>query len=322
MVVPTNTVTEHSMVGTREDLENAIYNIAPTDTPAYTELERVTADQANHEWQTDNLRPAATNRNIEGDDATATTFSPTTRVNNHCQISREVVSVSGTTRASNQAGRGDTLSYEVAKKGKELKRDIELAITQNQASSAGGSATARSSASMESWLSTNKTSVGTGTAQTTPGFSGGLVAAPTDSTDQGTFTKDSLDTVIQAAWTEGGAPTTIMTGPFNRTKFSLFSGISTLETRADANTEVALIGGADMYKSNYGILKVVPNRFQRDRTVLVLDMELFAIATLRPLDLYELAKTGDSDKRLLLMEWTLVSRNEAGSGKIADCTTS
>ena len=39
--------------------------------------------------------------------------------------------------------------------------------------------------------------VGTGSAQTTPGFSSGTVAAPTDSSVAGAFTKASLDDVIQ-----------------------------------------------------------------------------------------------------------------------------
>ena len=40
--------------------------------------------------------------------------------------------------------------------------------------------------------------------------------------------------------------------------------------------------GADLYASDYGTLKVVPNRFMRDRTALVFDPEYAAIAYLRP----------------------------------------
>ncbi len=322
MAVPTNTVTTANVVGNREDLADIIYNISPLDTPFLSSLNREKAKAVYHEWQTDALEAAAANRQIEGNDATANTLVATTRLGNYCQISSKVVSVSGTQRAVNSAGRADEYSYQLAKRGKEIKRDMEYALTRNQASSAGGAGTARSLASIESWLATNKTSVGTGTAQTTPGFSSGTVAAPTDSTVVGTFTKASLDAVIQACWTQGGDPKVIMVGPFNRTQVSTFSGISQLQTEASASNKVTLVGGIDFYKSNFGTLKVVPNRFQRDRTVLVLDMEYLGMATLRNMEMENLAKTGDSDKSMMITEFTLVIKNELASGKVTDCTTS
>ena len=322
MTVPTNTVTTTAAVGNREDLANAIYDISPMDTPFLSEAKKSKATAVYHEWQTDALEAAGTNRQVEGDDATANTFSATTRVGNYCQISRKTVSVSGTQRSVDSAGRSDEFAYQVAKRGREIKRDMEYALTRNQASSSGGATTARSLASLESWLSTNKTSVGTGVAQTTPGFSGGSVAAPTDSTVLGAFTKASLDDVIQKCWTQGGDPKTIMVGPFNRSAVSGFSGISTLQTDANSGQDVTLMGAVDFYKSNFGILKVVPNRFQRDETALVLDMEYVGVAMLRDMEFDDLAKTGDSDKTLITAEYTLEVNNESASGKVTDCTTS
>lgn len=321
MAVPSNTVTTVDAIGNREDLVDIIYDISPMDTPFLSEASKSQAKAVYHEWQTDALEAAAGNRQIEGDDATANTFAPTTRVGNYCQISRKVVSVSGTQRNVDSAGRADEFAYQVAKRGKEIKRDMEFALTRNQASSAGGSGTARSLASLESWLATNKTSAGTGTAQTTPGFSGGVVAAPTDSSVAGSFVKADLDAVIQECWTQGGDPKIIMVGPHNRSQISGFSGISTLETRADSGSDVTLMGAIDFYKSNFGTLKVVPNRFQRDQTAFVLDMEYLGVAFLRNMEFTPLAKTGDSDKELLIAEYTLQVKNEAASGKITDLTT-
>lgn len=325
MTVPTNTVITYSTVGNREDLMDMIYDISPLDTPFLNGVGRGKASAVLSEHQTDTLDAAASNIAIEGDDPTAKTLSPTTRVANYCQISQKTVVVSGTARAIDQAGRDDELAYQIAKRGKEIKRDMEFALTQNQAASAGGAGTGRALASLESWLSTNKASVGTGTAQTTPGAAGSPAiptTAPTDSTVAGTFTKASLDDVIQKCWTQGGDPTTIMVGPFNRTIVSGFSGISTLETPAGAGADVTLIGAVDFYKSNFGTLKVVPNRFQRDQTAFVLDMDYWAVNYLRPMELNELAKTGDSEKRQMIVEYTLCSKNEASSGKVTDLTTS
>jgi len=291
------------------------------DTPFLSEAAKGKASAVYHEWQTDALEAAAANRQIEGDDATANTFVATTRVGNYCQISRKTVSVSGTQRTTDSAGRADELAYQVAKRGREIKRDMEFALTRNQASSAGGAGTARSLASLESWLTTNKTSAGvSASGATTPGFSSGTVAAPTDASTAGSFTKADLDQVIEECWNNGGDPKVIMCGPHNRTQISGFSGISTLQTDANANQDVTLMGAVDFYKSNFGILKVVPNRFQRDATVLVLDMEYLGVAMLRDMEFTDLAKTGDNDKTLILSEYTLQVKNEAASGKITDCT--
>lgn len=320
MTVPTNIVSTISAIGNREDLADIIYDISPTDTPLLSGIPKTKASGVFHEWQTDALEAAAANRMIEGDATNANTFVQTTRVGNYCQISKKQIVVSGTQRAVNSAGRADEFSYQMAKRGKEIKRDMEYALTRNQASSAGGAGTARSLGSLESWLATNKTSVGTGTAQTTPGYSSGTVAAPTDSTVQGSFTKAALDAVIQACWTQGGEPDVIMLGPGQRNDISAFSGISTLQTPANGNSDVTLIGAIDFYKSNFGTFKVVPNRFQRDQTVFVLDMQMLGLATLRNMKVEPLAKTGDADTAQMVVEYTLEVRNEKACGKVTDCT--
>ena len=136
MAVPTNTVTTVSAIGNREDLADIIYDISPTDTPFLSDMAKNRASAVYHEWQTDALDPAGANRQIEGDDTTANTFSATTRVGNYLQISSKAISVSGTQRAVDSAGRADEYSYQLAKRGREIKRDMEYALTRNQASSA------------------------------------------------------------------------------------------------------------------------------------------------------------------------------------------
>jgi hypothetical protein len=50
----------------------------------------------------------------------------------------------------------------------------------------------------------------------------------------------------------------------------------------------------------------------------VLDPEYAAIAYLRPFQTNELARTGDSEKTQLLVEYTLEVKNEKAHGIIAD----
>lgn len=322
MAVPSNTFLTFTAIGNREDLADVIYKLFPNETPFVDMCEKVKASGVFHEHQTDSLRAAGANINIEGNDAAGAAITPTTRVGNYCQILEETVIVSGTQRSVDTAGRKDDYSYQVMKHGLLIKRDLEYAATRNQASSAGGAGTGRAMGSLESWLSTNKTTAGvSASGATTAGYSGGVVAAPVDASTAGTLTKADLDAVIQACWTQGGNPDTIMVGPFNRTKVSGLTGISTLQTTAESTGDIALIGGVDLYKSNFGILKVVPNRFQRDATLFVLDPNYWAIASLREMKVTPLAKTGDSDKAQLIHECTLRSGNQAASGKITDLLT-
>ena len=97
----------------------------------------------------------------------------------------------------------------------------------------------------------------------------------------------------------------IMVGPFNKQKLSGFTGNS---TRFDAGADATLYTSVDIYASDFGQLQVVPNRFSRDRDAYVLDMNYFAIAFLRDFSMHELAKTGDSDKKLLLSEYALCAK--------------
>lgn len=100
----------------------------PMDTPFLSGIAKNRASAVYHEWQTDALEAAGANRQIEGDDTTANTFSATTRVGNYCQISKKAVSVSGTQRAVNSAGRADEYSYQLAKRGREIKRRHNCAL--------------------------------------------------------------------------------------------------------------------------------------------------------------------------------------------------
>jgi hypothetical protein len=319
MSVPSGTFQTHQAVGNREDLTNLISNISPTETPFKTMAAKVKAKAVSHEWQTDELAAAATNANIEGDDSAVNTAVPTVRLNNRLQIFKKVIQVAGTQEAVDKAGRDSEIAYQLMKRGKELNRDIEYALTRNQGSSAGGSATARTLASVESWLASNKTSKGTGTAQTTPGFSSGTVAAPTDSTATGTMVEADLKAMISAAWSAGGNPTMILVGPTAKQKISSFTGIADVTKEAGKTAATTrIIGGADIYVSDFGEHKVVASRFSRDQTVLILDMDYWAVATLRGVMKEKLAKTGDSEKWHLVTELTLESRNEKASAKITD----
>lgn len=323
----TTTIQTYRQIGIREDLSDEINDISPMETPFYSRVRKGKPAKNRYiEWQTDSL-PTATGsaQAVEGADAAYITFSPTTRLRNYTQINVKALLASGTANAVNLAGREEELAYQIAKYGRALKRDIEVALTNNRASSAGTSAAARASASFEAWITTND-SRGSGGAQ--GGYTAaGTVTIATDasSTNQRTFTETRLKSVIRLCWAAGGQPSTVMVGPVNKQKASAFSGITTKYSDFGNNPAspggLAIVAAADIYLSDFGKLQIVPNRFSRERSALIIDWEYWSMHWLRPMFVKKLADTGDSEKRMMICEWTLKSGNEAASGIIADLLT-
>jgi len=333
MTAPTMAFQTYQAIGNREDLEDVIYSISPTETPFLTMAARTTAKATLHEWQTDALAAAAANKQVEGDDPAANsgTSTPTSRLGMYCQISAKYAVVTDTQQAVDKAGRGSEMSYQIAKRLGELKRDIELALTQNQGSSTGSATVARSSAGLEAWLTNpsgasmvgNSTSMASGqTGNTTPGWtSGGQILAPTDATTTSAFNVTALKGVIANCWTAGGNPGIIMCGGAQKQVISGFTGIATLYREAGTTSKgTAIIGAADIYVSDFGEHRVIPNRFQRNRTIFVLDMDYWSVAYLRKVRQIEIARTGASLRRFIDCEFCLVAKNPQSSGKISDAS--
>jgi hypothetical protein len=237
----------------------------------------------------------------------------------------KAVTVSGTLDAVDKAGRKKELAYQLVKRGREVKRDAEKIYLNNQASVVAASGTAPKLGGLPSWLTSN-------VSRATDGSSGGyststgLTVAATDTTGTGrTFTETLLKTAMQSCFTNGGNPTMLMLGPYNKGQFSNatnFPGIATLRTNVAQNSGMAtIIGAADIYAGDFGTLQVVPNRFQRENDAWLIDPEYIKIGTLRPLQQAQLAKTGDSEKRFMVQETTLIVSNEAGHGVVADLKT-
>lgn len=319
MAIVSGTALTFTTIGIREDLADIITNISPMDRPFQTAIGSGKADNTFPEWQTDALAAAAANAQVEGDEAAFTTPTVTQRLGNRTQISRKTVVVSGTDDVVNKAGRDTELGYQIAKYGKELLRDIEFELTQKNGIVTGNSTTPRQAAALELWITTN---VSGGTGYTSVAKTAGQPnagATQTDGSPQRVFDEEDLKTVNQACYTQGGQPTILMVGPFNKRSVSAFTGNATRTVDAGGKR---LQSAIDVYAHDFGELAVTPNRFSRDRTAIVIDPSYWELLWLRPTFMKELAATGDAEKRMLIGEWTLRSSQEAASGKIADLTTS
>ena len=152
MAQPSNLYDTYDTTGIREDLVDVIYNISPEDTPILSAIPRPAAKSTKHEWQLDALAAPAANAVIEGDEATTDAMTATTRAFNFTQISDKVIALSGTQSAVDAAGRADEMAYQIAKKSKELKKDMEFSLIKGQVQAAGDASNARKLGSIPTGL--------------------------------------------------------------------------------------------------------------------------------------------------------------------------
>jgi hypothetical protein len=320
-----NTFDTFGAKGIRESLSNVIYNISPEETPFMSNIGRENVKNTFFEWQTDSLAAASTtNAQIEGDDVSSyDSTTATVRVGNYTQVSRKTLILSGTLESVDKAGRRSELAYQLAKRSAELKRDMESIMLTNQAASGGSAGVSTALRKTGSLLAFIKSNTDKGTTGADPSYTTQPNATRTDATDANlrTFTETILKSVIQKVWAAGGTPKILMVGPVNKQRVSGFAGIAELRRDVAGNKPGVIIGAADVYVSDFGAVSVVPNRFQRERDAFVLDPEYASVAFLRPFQTVELAKTGDAEKRMILVEWGLKVNTEAAHGLAADLTT-
>ena len=310
----TNTFDTYDAVGNKEDLENVVRNVSPTETPFISMVNQVKVTSTNHEFQTDALAAAAANAKIEGDDLTASAITATTRLGNRTQIMNKVFLVTASQDAMNSAGRDKELTYQKVKHAQELKRDMEYNIVGvNNAKVTGNATTARELASVQAWITTNTSKASDGTDPTGDGTD-----ARTDGT-QRALTEAMVKTVLKECFTEGGSPDCILVGPFNKQVISGFGANATRFNEAESKKAFAAV---HFYDSDFGVLKIIPNRFSRERDALILDKNYWSIGKFRPMTEKRLAESGFYEKWAIETEITLVSGNEKASGIVADLTTS
>ena len=296
--------------GNREDLVDIVYDISPTDTPTLTMLPRAKATAVLHEWTTKSLAQAAANAKIEGDDAVIDGANVKLRLDNRTVISNKVAGVTKTQQAVDKVGMMDALAEDVADKMAEIKRDMELMIHANTAKAAGNDTTARQVAGIPTYLVANANGVGANPA--------GTGADTATDGAQRALTEDLLLAVSQSCYVNGGKPTVLNVSPFNKRQVSSFPGNVTRHVTA---SEQKLINSIDVYEDDFNKLKVVPNRFSRNRDATLLDGEYMKIAYLRPFETWELATTGSSMRKQIEVEWTLEVCNPGAHGIIRDLTT-
>lgn len=281
----------------REDLADFITNISPTECPFQQNIGSTKSKAVIHEWLTHELAAAAaTNVVVEGNEATLITPTTLTRVTNVTQINQKAVAISGTQDAVDKAGMAKELAYRVILHTKEIKRDIEAAMLQNTQAVAGGATTARRMNGVYGFVSTN-----------------------TSTTTLTTLAESHINAMLEDCWDQGGMPDVLMC---NGTVKRSISGIAS-NTSSGANYALNMDAdqkkftkAVDIWDGDFGVQRVVANRFDNTTTIKALQMDMWRKADLRPLQVEVLGKSGDTNKRLLTSECTLECRQEKANGML------
>jgi hypothetical protein len=316
MAQPSNTYDSYDAKGIREDLENVIYNISPEETPFYSSLKKTKASNTYHEWQTDTLRDSAANAHIEGDETTATAVSASTRLGNRTQIFKNAVIVSDTDEGMEKAGRSAEMAYQTLKIAKEQKLDIEKSLFSNTKQEAGNATTARTLAGLPTWLLTN---VQSGASPTTPSTGDGLTVRVGGTAR--TFDQDLFDAAMQDIWSSGGKADSVYLSAYQMNIALGFTGNNNQRSSVQAGDK-KVVKSLDVYVTPWGTVEFTPTRENEGTDVFIIQNDMWSAAVLRPTKNTALAKTGDSTKRQVLTELTLVCKNEKASGSVMDLTIS
>ena len=282
----------------REDLSDVIYDISPTDTPFMSSIAgKGSVSNTLFEWQTEALASAVINNyHVEGADAGTAATTVTARVTNQTQISKKVVEVSGSHEAVDNAGKKSELAHQLAKASKELKRDMEGSLLANNAAAAGNASTARETRGAAHWIATN------------------VVDAGSTSTHAAMTEADVL-LAAEKVWTEGGEASTILLGATNKKLITAMSGRADA-IRSVADNNMTIQNSVDVYVSDFGTYNIIMDRFCDQDVVYFLDHDMWTVDYLRDFQTVDIARAGDGEKKMLLVEYGLRCGNEAANAKI------
>ena len=282
----------------REDLSDVIYDISPTDTPFMSSIAgKGSVSNTLFEWQTEALAAAVINNyHVEGADAGTAATTVTARITNQTQISKKVVEVSGSHEAVNNAGKKSELAHQLAKASKELKRDMEGSLLADNAAAAGNASTARETRGAAHFITTNVTDAG----------SSGTHAAVVEA---------DILAVAESTWTAGGEPSTILLGATNKKLVTAMSGrADAIRSVSDNNTTIQ--NAVDVYVSDFGTFNIMLDRFCDQDVVYFLDHDMWSVDYLRDFQTVDIARAGDGEKKMLVVEYGLRCGNEKANGQI------
>ena len=276
----------------REELSDIITNISPTDTPFMSNVRKGKCSAKYVEWLQDSLSAATQNAKLEGASASASDVAAPSRPGNYTQVSAKWFDISDTMEAVDSAGSLTTVEYQTAKHLKELARDMEYDLINTTASYSGAdTTTARQSCGLKGWITTFLTSM----AQATTSL----------------LTEALLVSSMQAAWVSGAQVDMLLVNAGQKKRISGFNGTNRVTINADAS-EKKIISVVDYFECDFGVVRVYPDKFITQVAsnydwLFGLQKDKWEMATLIPVKVEKLARTGLSQLVQISTEYTLIA---------------
>ena len=299
-----NAYTTYQAGANREDLADRIYNIDPFDTPGVSMIGRRNVKNRTFDWQTENMPVVdANNAQEEGFELVRSPAQPVVRQTNLTQISKRDATVSASQEASDAAGKNSEMAHQMALKSKALKCDVEVIAFSRQAKSSDDSTTGiRKTESIPHQIARAADKVGAqgthvfGTTTGLPTASTTVWADPADVP----FTEAMLGDAMAKAYADGAEPTRLIV-PYN-IKRSLvhFKGRESTQVLVGKTEVVATV---DVIATDGGRVTAMPSRWLPSDLGLLLDPEYARLAFFRNFRQYPIAKIGDAETRMIVVEW-------------------
>ena len=312
MAVPTNTALSYSLdgKGNIQDLDKKAWLVQNEDRPFTASIARDSASQRKIDWLTDAIDPVdANNAALEGDDTVPEALVDAAAYDNVAQIFKKGVSISGSQLAiTAKGGTVDnirSMNREVGKKTVSMLNSVEARALSASPKVAGAAGTARQMGGVQTYLKTNVNMGASGVGPTGNGTN-----ANTAGTTRA-FTETIFLDGLQAFFTNYGKPKNVLLPPKQK---RIFSGCQGVAIRQKTEGLTTIHGVAKEYYSDFGMTEAEISLFLRSSSVIVYDPAFFALSEVRPFQIADLAKTGDSEKKQLLWEGTLQTRNEGVGG--------
>lgn len=301
----------YDQVGIKEDISDVITNISPTKTPFQSLIKTERVANRLFQWQEDSLSAVGDNAQVEGFTASDSSMDSTVMRSNYTQIMQKTVNVSATADVVNTYGRAKETAYQLAKKADELKRELEYHLVgKAQNASAATSSTARTFANAFGTDTASAAVIDASVTVTTDADTG------TVGNQAGPLTEANILSVCQKMYEAGSEGKYIMVKPADALLVANFAAASGRNRDFASNT--TLVNVVDLYVSPFGEQKVIINRFLKATEALVFDPAMWSLVTLRPWTRELLAKTGDSDRHLIVGEFSLKHKNYKGTGRITN----
>lgn len=194
---------------------------------------------------------------------------------------------------------------------------MEGILTHNNARAVGSATVARVTGGLPCYLITNPVFVATGSPAGANPSDGTGAHARTYSSTPTALTEAMVKTLAQNMYTASGeSPEYILCSAKNKQVISAFSGPGTRFTMVK---DEVLRTAVSVYETDFGMIKVIPDIFlAQSGDVYAIEPNYARVAYLRPFQTVPLAKTGDSDKKLLVVEYALEVGNEKAIGAVFD----